>query len=84
MKVCSLTNGRELHAAPDGLPFYWEPRYGPPIEGCVDEPIGEFVDPEDKRLVNEWQADLAHDNLRARGDPRWQAACSFTQRPTWD
>ena len=85
-KVCSLPTGSgpsgswptletvELHATPDGEPRYYFPEVG------VTLSVGALVMEADRQAVNAWQADPDNDSLRARGDARWQAACSFTQR----
>jgi len=86
LKVCSLPTGSgpstswptletiELHATPAGEPCYYFPEVG------VTLSVGALVMEADRQAVNAWQADPDNDSLRARGDPRWQAACSFTQR----
>jgi len=68
----------ELHATPAGEPRYYFPEVG------VTLSVGSLVMEADRQAVNAWQADPDNDSLRARGDARWQAACSFTQRPVID
>jgi hypothetical protein len=73
-KVCDLNRGLELHADRNGNPYVVNPAAG----GLLA--VGKFVSREDVVLVEAWQADPQHDSLRARGDCRWQAACSFCAR----
>lgn len=79
MKVCDLNNGFELHANNIGHPYlsYPHPTGMRPAGFTIS--VVSFSDPENVALVEKWQADPNHDSLRARGDPRWQAACAFCQ-----
>jgi len=81
-KVCDLPHGRELHADVFGTPYISNPPAGLRVAGWISEVLS-YVNRHDKDAVNRWQADPNNDSLRARGDPRWQAACSFTQRKVW-
>ena len=90
LKICSLPTGSgpsgswptletvELHATLAGEPRYYFPEVG------VTLSVGALVMEADRQAVNAWQADPDNDSLRARGDARWQAACSFTQRQVAD
>ena len=68
----------ELHATTDGEPFYCFCEVG------VVAVVGPIVTKNDWEAVNAWKADPENDSLRARGDARWQAACSFTQREVFN
>ncbi len=82
MKVCNLPRGRELHADIGGNPFVVYPPYGlRPAGRCAE--VLSHIDHGDRQAVETWERDPNNDCLRARGDKRWQAACAFTEHPTW-
>ena len=81
-KVCDLPSGDQLHADCYGRPFYLCPPRGLRPAGYVAEVLSS-VDYADFWAVDAWQRNPFNDCLRARGDIRWQAACSFTQRNVW-
>ncbi len=80
MKVCDLTNGFELHADNIGNPFLMYPHAtGLRPAGFCSEVVA-APHPEWAAIIDKWQADPGNDCLRARGDLRWQAACTASMR----
>ena len=69
MHVCHLSQGFSLVCDRRGQPYILN-RVGDSIK--LTSPI---KTPDWVEIVNAWQAQPDNDCLRARGDPRWLAAC---------
>ena len=78
MLVCVLNNEHhiELHADVFGNPFYQYRTH-------IGE-VSAHIPQEWKDKVDAWQRNSENDCLRARGDARWQAACQYVQRTTYN
>jgi len=71
MIVCKLTADFSLYADTDGHPWIRSDFSGllSPV-GCTSFPKLEAW-----KAIDRWMRQSDNDCLRARGDPRWQAAC---------
>ena len=78
MLVCVLDEQHaiELHADIFGNPYYQYRTH-------VGE-VASHIPKEWKERVDKWQRSPHNDCLRARGDVRWQAACQYVTRLTWE